>query len=63
MACIKPDYSSYTDGGLFTDTGENERGENEWHCDNDNEVKTVSQVKRPDHRQELVQQTIWGGGG
>ena len=27
------------DGGLFTDSGVNERGENEWQSDNDNEMK------------------------
>jgi len=40
-----------TDGGLFTDAGVNERGENEWQSENDSEMKTVS----TENRQELVQ--------
>jgi len=35
-----------TDGGLFTDTGEDERGENERQSENDYEVKTVSYRSR-----------------
>jgi len=31
-----------TDGGSFTDTGEDERGENERQSENDYEMKTVS---------------------
>jgi len=31
-----------TDGGLFTDSGEDERGENERQSENDLEMKTVS---------------------
>jgi len=31
-----------TDGGLFTDTGEDERDENERQSENDYEMKTVS---------------------
>jgi len=50
-----------TDGGLFTDTGVNERGGvNEWGkterpSDNDSEMKTVNKVKEPEIQQELVQ--------
>jgi len=43
------------DGGFFTDTGVNERGENERQGENDCDIKTVSQVKGPENRQELVQ--------
>ena len=47
--------AAITDGDLFTDTGVNERGENEiWQSENDNEMKTVCQVKMPENRQELV---------
>jgi len=41
-ACLKPCQAAITDGGLFTDTGVNERGENERQSENDNEMKTVS---------------------
>jgi len=44
-----------TDGGLFTDTGVNERGKNDRQNENDIEMKTVSYVKGPENRQELVQ--------
>jgi len=47
--------AAITDGGLFTDTGVNERGENERQSENDSEMKTVSYVKWPENRQELVQ--------
>ena len=30
--------AALTDGDLFTDTGVNERGENEWQNENDNEM-------------------------
>ena len=30
--------AAITDGGLFADTGVNERGENEWQSENDNEM-------------------------
>jgi len=34
--------AAITDGGLFTDTGVHERGENERQSENDSEMKTVS---------------------
>jgi len=34
--------AAITDGSLFTDTGVDERGENERQSENDSEVKTVS---------------------
>jgi len=34
--------AAITDGGLYTDTGVNERGENERQSENDSEMKTVS---------------------
>jgi len=46
-----------TDGGLFTDIGVNKRGENERRSENNCEMKTVSFVKVPENRQELVQKT------
>jgi len=33
--------AAITDGGLFTDTGIHERGENKRHSENDCEMKTV----------------------
>jgi len=33
--------AAITDGGLFTDTGEHEQGENERQSENDSEMKTV----------------------
>jgi len=50
-ACI----AAITDGGLFTDTGVDERRGNERQGENDCERKTVSRFKRPENRQELVQ--------
>ena len=44
--------AAIADGGFFTDTGVDERCENEWQSENDNEMKTVSQVKGPENRQE-----------
>jgi len=44
-----------TDGGLFTDTGVDDRCENVQQGENDCEMKTVSRVKGPENRQELVQ--------
>jgi len=38
-----------TDGGLFTDTGVHERGENERQGENENLVRNVSQVNRPEN--------------
>jgi len=43
------------DGVLFTDTGVDERWENERQGENDYDMKTVSRVKGPEDRQELVQ--------
>jgi len=34
-------HAARTDGGLFTDTGVDERGENERQSENDYEMKTV----------------------
>jgi len=47
--------AAITDGGLFTDTGVDEQCENERQGENDYEIKTVSRVKGPENRQELVQ--------
>jgi len=47
--------AAITDGGLFTDTGVDERCENERQGENDCEKKTVSRVKGPENRQELVE--------
>jgi len=47
--------AAITDGGLFADTGVDERCENERQGENDCEMKTVSRVKGPENRQELVQ--------
>jgi len=47
--------AAITDGGLFTDTGVDERCENERQGENDYEMKTASRVKGPKNRQELVQ--------
>jgi len=41
-----------TDRGLFTDTGVDERGENERQSENDCEMKTLA---RSENRQRLVQ--------
>jgi len=46
-------HATITDGGLFTDV--DERCENERQGENDCEMKTVSRVKGPEYRQELVQ--------
>jgi len=50
--------AAITDGGLFTDTGVDERSENERQGENDCEMKTVSRVKGPENRQELVQTSL-----
>jgi len=43
LECLyKACQADITDGGLFTDTGVNERGENERQSENDSEMKTVS---------------------
>jgi len=47
--------AALTDGGLFTDTGIDERCENERQGENDYKMKTVSRVKGPENRQQLVQ--------
>ena len=39
----KASQAAITDGGLFTDTSVNERGENEWQSENDNEMKVLHQ--------------------
>jgi len=50
LECLhKACQAAITDGGLFTDTVVDER------CKNDCEMKTVSRVKGPENRQELVQ--------
>jgi len=51
----KAGQATITDGGLVIDTGLHERGENERQSENDCEMKTVSYVKGPENRQELVQ--------
>jgi len=56
LECLyKACQAARTDGVLFTDTGEDEWGENERQSENDYEMKTVSWVKGPENRQELVQ--------
>jgi len=47
--------AAITDGGLFTDIGVHDLGENERQSEHYVEMKTVSQVKGPKNRQELVQ--------
>jgi len=47
--------AAITDGGLITDTGIDERCENERLGEHDCEMKTGSRVKGPENRQELVQ--------
>jgi len=43
LECLyKACQAARTDGGLFTDTEEDERGENERQSENDYEMKTVS---------------------
>jgi len=56
LECMhKACHAAITDGGLFTDTGIDERGENGRQGENDCETKTVSRVKGTENRQELVQ--------
>jgi len=56
LECLhKACQAAITDGGLFTETGVDERCENEQQGENDCEVKTDSRVKGPENRQELVQ--------
>jgi len=43
LACLyKKRQAAITDGGLFTDTGINERGENIRQSEDDSEIKAVS---------------------
>jgi hypothetical protein len=43
LKCLyKACQTAKTDEGFFTDTGVNERGENEWRSENDNEMRTVT---------------------
>jgi len=47
LRCLyKACQAAITDGGLFTDTGVDERGENERQSENDCEMKTVSRGAR-----------------
>jgi len=46
--------AAITDGGLLTDSGVDERGDNERESEHDCEMKTVSRVKGPENRQDLV---------
>jgi len=46
--------AAITDGGLFTDTGVDELGENERQSQNDCEMKTVGLVKGPEKRQVVL---------
>jgi len=39
---VKASQAAITDGGLFRDTGVDERGENERHSENDCEMETFS---------------------
>jgi len=56
LECLyKACQAAVTDGGLFTDTSLNERGENKRLSENDSEMKAVSWVKGPENWQELLQ--------
>jgi len=56
LECLhKACQAAITDGGFFTGTGVDERCEHERRGENDCEMKTVSRVKGPENRQELVQ--------
>jgi len=56
LECLhKACQAAITDGSLFTYTGVDERCGNERQGETDCELKTVSRVKRPENRQELVQ--------
>jgi len=48
--------SAITDGGLFRDTGVDERGENERQSKNDCDME-IALVKGPENWQQLVQKT------
>jgi len=61
LECLhKACQAAITDGGLFTDIGVDERCENERQGENDCEMKTVSRVKGPENRQEIVQTRLRG---
>jgi len=46
LECLyKACQAAITDGGLFTDTGVDERGENERHSENGCDMKTVSRSR------------------
>jgi len=64
LECLyKACQAARTDIGLFTDTGVDERCENERQGENDCEMKTVSRVMgHAENRQELVQKRLrWKG--
>jgi len=50
--------AAISDGDLFTDTGVDERCENERQGEHDCGMKTVSRVNGPENRQELVQTRV-----
>jgi len=51
LECLhKACQAAITGGGLFADTGVDERCENERQGENDCEMKTVSRVKGPENR-------------
>ena len=54
-ARIKPIKTVTTLEGFLTDTGVNERAENEWRSENDNKMRTVSYRSSCQRRQGLVQ--------
>jgi len=59
LECLqKACQAAITDGGLFTNTGVDERCENERHGENASEMKTVSRFKGPENRQELVRSSV-----
>jgi len=59
LECLhKACQAAITDGGLFTDTGVDERCENERQGENDCDMKTVSRIQGPENRQELYSQLI-----
>jgi len=57
LECLHKDcQAAINDGGLFTDTGVDERGENERQSENDCEMKTATRVKGSENRQDNVTQ-------
>jgi len=50
--CMKP--ASLTNGGLFTDTGVNERGVNERQSENDSEMKLLASVLSYQYRMKIT---------